>query len=143
MVGMLMSVLVMMAQGPRPKFSPEKFEEELRVYIIQQAGLTQQEADKFFPVYNEMRKKQHALFNRQKEAHKVKPATEEGCMKAIQERDNLEVEQKRIQQNYHNKFFDILPASKVYDILQAEDRFHRHKLKQLGGNRGKHPKKGN
>ena len=121
------------AQQPRQKFSPEKFDQELREYIIKEAELTTQEAEKFFAVYKEMREKQRALFGRQKNADRTKPASEEACMKAIKERDERELEQKRIQQEYHNKFLELLPASKVYDVLQAENRFHRHKLRQWGG----------
>ena len=120
------------AQEQKRQFSPEKFETDLQQYIIQQVGLTQEEVAKFFPVYKEMRQKQRMVFVRQRNLGKVKPADEAGCMKAIQERDNIEVEQKRLLQNYHNKFFDILPASKVYDVLKAEDSFHRTMLKQWG-----------
>lgn len=137
-IGMLLCLLPLSAQqqGER-RFSPEKFEADLYQYIKQEAGLSQQDCDKFFPVYKEMRKKQHALFERQRNVAKQKPADEAGCMRVIQERDNIEVEQKHIQQIYHNKFFAILPPSKVYDVIQAEDKFHRHMLRQWGGSRPK------
>lgn len=35
-----------------------------------------------------------------------------------------------IQKTYHEKFLQILPAKKVYDILNAEDRFHRQMFKR-------------
>lgn len=139
---MLLCLLPLSAQQQGEKrFSPQKFEADLYQYIIQEAGLTQQDCEKFLPVYKEMRKKQHALFERQRNVAKLKPAEESNCMKVIQERDNIEVEQKRIQQTYHNKFFDILPPSKVYDVLQAEDRFHRHMLRQWGGSKQKKEKR--
>lgn len=125
-------VAPLLAQEKSEHFSPKKFETELQQYIIEQAGLTPEESAKFFPVYNEMRQKQHALFKRQRSLVKLKPSDDAGCMKAIQERDNIEVEQKRLQQNYHNKFFDVLPASRVHDVLQAEDRFFRTMLKKWG-----------
>lgn len=114
------------------KFSPEKFDAELQEYITKEAQLTQQDVAKFFPVYKEMQKKQRVLYQRQRQAGKKKPLDEEGCKKAVQERDVIELEQKHILQQYHNKFLELLPASKVYDVLKAEDRFHRTKLKQWG-----------
>ena len=39
---------------------------------------------------------------------------------------------KRIQQTYHLRFLEQLPASRVYDILQAEDRFHRTMMRNWG-----------
>ncbi len=131
LIGMLLfSVAVMAQNDASKKFSPAKFEQELRQYIVQKAALTQEEAAKFFPLYKEMRKQQHMLFQRQRSLGNVKPSDDEGCMKVIQERDNIEIELRRLQQSYHNKFFDVMSASKVYDVIQAEDAFHRHKLRQ-------------
>lgn len=118
-------------QDPR-KFSPEKFDAELQQFIVKEAELTPQEAAKFFPVYKEMHKKQRALYDRMRQMGQFKPQDEKGCLKAIRERDDIEVELKRVQQTYHNKFLEILPASKVYDVIKAEDRFHRRMLKRFG-----------
>lgn len=129
----LLFVLTVNAQqqeNSRMRFSPEQFDAELQQFITAEACLTQQEAAKFFPVYKEMQNRQRVLYDRQRQLGKIKPADEQGCMKVVQERDNLEVELKRVQQTYHNKFFDLLPASKVYDVIRAEDKFHRRKLKQ-------------
>ena len=70
---------------------------------------------------------------------KIKPADEAECRKAIQKRDELELELKNIQQSYHNRFFTVLPASKVFDVIKAEDRFHRKTFRNWGN--GKHPNK--
>lgn len=111
------------------KFSPEKFDADLQAFITQEAHLTPAEAEKFFPVYKEMQSKQRGIFVRLREICKQKPQDEKGCKKAIIERDELELEMKRILQTYHTKFFDILPATKVYDIITAEDKFHRKMIK--------------
>lgn len=129
-----MVALVMMAgvsaQGQkRERFSPEKFQAELEQFITKEACLTPKEAAAFFPVYKEMLKKQRAIFDRQRQEGRVKPADEQGCEKAIRQRDENELELKRILQTYHNKMLSVIPASKLYDVLDAEDRFHRQKLK--------------
>ena len=116
--------------GQPPKFSPEKFDAELQQFITQEAHLTQQEAAKFYPVYKEMQNKQRALFGRAQKLSMVKPQDEKACAQAIQERDNIDVELKKVQQTYHNKFMNIVPPSKVYDVIKAEDRFHRRMLKK-------------
>ena len=114
------------------RFSPERFEAQLQDYITKEAKLTPQEAAKFFPVYKEMQEKQRVVFERQRDLAKTKPADEEGCMKVIKESDEIELELKRIQQTYHGKFLKQLPASKVYDILKAEQRFLRRTMKNWG-----------
>ena len=55
------------------------------------------------------------------------------CDYLIKQQDKLELELKKIQQTYHNKFLEILPAGKVFDVIRAEERFHRHSLKQWSG----------
>lgn len=125
-------LLTVSAQEHGKGFSPEKFDAELRQFIIQEAGLTADEVAKFFPLYNEMRDKQRELFMRQRKLGMGRPSDESACKKAIQERDDVEVEQKRVQQTYHNKFLCVLSASKVYKVIQAEDRFHRKMLRQWG-----------
>ncbi|MBQ8097385.1 MAG: hypothetical protein IJ243_09945 [Prevotella sp.] len=119
-------------QSAEQRFSPERFEAQLQEYITKEANLTQQEAAKFFPVYKEMQEKQRIQFDRQREQSKIKPTDEQGCMKAIKESDEIDLELKRIQQNYHCRFLELMPASKVYDILKAEQNFYRHMMKNWG-----------
>ena len=121
----------------KEKFSPEKFDAELQNYIVKEANLSQQEAAEFFPVYKEMQQKQRALFDRLRKLGKDKPQDEKACQEAIRQHDDLEIEMKKIQQAYHNRFMELLPASKVYNIMKAEDRFHRRMLRGWGHN-GKH-----
>ena len=99
------------------KFSPEKFQADMEQFITQEACLTPEEAAKFFPLLREMHKKQRAIQMQIKKECKIKP------------------ELKNIQQTYHNKFFCVLPASKVYDVIKAEDRFHRRAFKNWSQNK--------
>ena len=98
------------AQSPQQqqKFSPEKFQADLEQFITKQACLTPQEAAKFFPIYKEMQAKQRAVYERQRKLGWGKPADEKGCEKAIRQRDEYDLELKRIQQTYHNKFLSVL-----------------------------------
>ena len=111
------------------KFSPEKFQAEMEQFITQEACLSPEEAAKFFPLLREMRQKQRAIHGQIKKECRIKPADEAECKKVVQKRDVYELELKNIQQTYHNKFFSVLPASKVYDVIKAEDRFHRRAFK--------------
>lgn len=123
------------AQGNNPqggKFSPEKFEADLHDYIVREAHLTCQEEAKFFPVYREMQQKQRAIYDSQRQLSTQKPQDEEACKKAIRERDEKDILLRRIQLNYHQRFLELLPASKVWDILKAEERFHRRTMKNWG-----------
>ena len=141
---LLLSVMSVMAHDPQ-KFSPEKFQADMEQFITKEASLTAEEAAKFFPLYREMQQKQRAVWNQMKDMGRNKPAYETGCKQAVQKRDELELEQRRIIQTYHNKFFKVLPASKVYDVIIAENKFHRFAIRNFGqgqqGNRKHQPQK--
>ena len=123
------------AQMPtQQKFSPEKYQADMEQYIAKAAGLTPQEASAFFPLFREMQQKQRALYNQMMAESKIKPADEKACKKVIQKRDQVELELKSIQQTYHNKFFSVIPASKVFDVIRAEDQYHRGLLRNMGRN---------
>ena len=119
------------AQDQQQRFSPEKFDAELQEYLTNEAKITPQEAAKFFPLYMEMQNKQRALFERQRKLLMTHPEEESECLKAIRERDEVELEMKRNQKNYHKRFLEIMPASKLYQVLNAEDRFHRRYLRRM------------
>ena len=119
----LFTVSPLMAQENR-KFSPEKFQAEMA---------------KFFPLFREMQQKQRAIFAKVRKEGFVKPVDDASCRKLVERRDANELEQKKIQQLYHQKFFTVISPSKVFDVLIAEERFHRRAFRNWGqGNNNKH-----
>ena len=122
------------------KFSPEKFQADLEQYITTEAGLTNEEAAKFFPLYREMQQKQRVVYNKIHELFKL-PHDEASCKRAIQRRDQLEIELKQIAQTYHNKFLRVIPASKVIGTIVAADKFHRRAFRKFGQQRNRETKK--
>lgn len=117
----------------RHGFSPERFQEELEQFVVKSAALSAQESAAFLPVFREMRSKQKVIFDQGRKLGRKKPADERGCMAAIKQQDKMDLELKKLQQTYHNKFLSILPAGKVFDIIRAEEMFHRKMLKQWSG----------
>lgn len=113
------------------KFDPTKFKAELEQFITTEAGLTPAEASKFFPLFEEMFNKQHKMFKEMRLLRKYKPTNDAACRDAIAKIDSLEIEMKKLNQAYHKRFFKILPASKVFDIIKAEAKFHRNAFKRM------------
>lgn len=136
---MIMVVLGASAEEQQ-KFSPEKFQADLEQYITTEAGLTNEEAAKFFPLYREMQQKQRVVYNKIHELFKL-PHDEASCKRAVQRRDQLEIELKQIAQTYHNKFLRVLPASKVIGTIVAEDKFHRRAFRKFVQQRNRETKK--
>lgn len=138
---MIVSVLVMTmmgltchaenSQGQRPPFDPKRFEAELEQYITIHASLTPQEASKFFPVYRQMMKKQRALFDEMRRLRMINPKDNEACEEAIRKQDELDIQIKQLQQEYHGRFLMMLPANKVLSIIKAEEKFHRQIFRKM------------
>lgn len=115
----------------RPPFDPMKFEADLEQYITTHAGLTPVEAAKFFPVYKEMMKKMRSNFEEMRRFHHVNPKDERACAESIRKQDQLDIDMKVLQQEYHARFMLMLPASKVLAIIKAEEQFHRQAFKRM------------
>lgn len=138
----LLSIFIFMlcntnAQQKKDSSSPERFRAELEQYITRKACLSPKEASRFFPVYTEMLNKQRAVHEKIKNLKRIKPSTEAECKRNIQQRDKLDIEMKEIQKTYHEKFMRVLSAKKVYDVIKAEDRFHRQAFKRAADNQKK------
>jgi len=118
------------------KFSPEKYQADVEEFITKEADLNKNEAAAFFPLLREMQDKQRVIFKQLRAEGKSKPADENAYRKAIQKRDQMELELKNIQQTYHNKFLSVLPASKVYKAILAEERFNRRMFRNWGKGKG-------
>ncbi len=131
------------AQNNKPGggLSREKFNADMQHFIIKEASLTPKEAEKFMPIYNEMHDKQRACFDKMRKIWKRKPKNEADCRDVIKERDKLDLELKRIQQSYHNKMLSVIPANKLFDVIKAEERFHRGMLRKYSGNHPQQRKK--
>lgn len=131
---MALTMNTVMAHTNQMKFDPERYNAELQQFITKEAALSPQQAEKFFPLYNEMQQKQRSLFQQIHRLKRIKPTDEQGCKENIQKCDELDMQIKELQQQYHNKFLKVLPASKVYDVLKAEDKFHRQMLNRASRN---------
>ena len=115
----------------RPPFNPAKFEADLEQFIIVNACLSPSQAASFFPVYRQMMKKQRALFDEMRRLRMINPKDNEACEEAIRKQDELDIQIKQLQQEYHGRFLMMLPANKVLSIIKAEEKFHRQIFKKM------------
>lgn len=141
---MFLSSLCVMAQPQnreKGKFNPQEFRARMDNYVREKANLTQEEADKVFPIYHEMKEKQFAIMTQirqlkftgkgKKNNEKATP-TEADYQKAVKQINDLNVELAKLQQSYYDKISKELSAEKVLGIMRAEDKFHREMLGKAG-----------
>ena len=133
MIALLIGLLLteILAAQPKERFDPERFQADLEQFITVEAALTAQEAAIFFPVYREMKQKQHAIFGQMKRYRFTDVTDDKASHKAIKEQDKLDIQIKELQQKYHDKFIKLLPAGKVLKIIKAEDKFHRQAFRRM------------
>ena len=115
----------------RPPFNPAKFEADLEQFITVNACLSPSQAASFFPVYRQMMKEQRALFDEMRRLRMINPKDNEACEEAIRKQDELDIQIKQLQQEYHGRFLMMLPANKVLSIIKAEEKFHRQIFKKM------------
>lgn len=115
----------------RPPFNPAKFEADLEQFITVNACLSPSQAASFFPVYRQMMKKQRALFDEMRRLRMINPKDNEACEEAIRKQDELDIQIKQLQQEYHGRFLMMLPANKVLAIIKAEKKFHRQIFRKM------------
>ncbi len=135
-----MLLTLMVSAQDQKKFSPEKFQADLEEFITKEAHFDQQEAAKFFPLMRELQAKQRAIYGRMRQT--PKPGDDAKCAEAIREWDKANIELKQLDLQYHKKMMQVVPASKLFDAIMAESRFHRKMMKGWRDQNGPFPPKG-
>ena len=129
----LLLTFTLSVSAQKNRMSPDKFKKDLEAYIISNANLTSAEATKFSAIFNDMMSKQRTLHKQMNTLKKAKCSDEASCRKNITLRDKLEKDKVNLQQIYHQKLLKVIPATKVHDILRAEDSFLRKAFRHAAG----------
>ena len=118
--------------SPNQHLSPKEFRAKQQAFITEKAGLTQEEAAKFFPVYFELQDRKKQLND---EAWKLLRSGKDEKTTDTQYGEILEgvydarIASDRLDKTYFEKFKKILSCKKIYLVQRAEMRFHRELLK--------------
>ena len=109
------------------------------LFITEEAGLTPEDAQKFFPIFREMNEKQMKLGHKIKKL-KIDPLDdddddddkdEDEWAEAVIEIEEIKVKQAQIGETYIKRLCKIISGEKVFKALKAEDTFHRQILKNF------------
>lgn len=124
-------------------FAQEKLSEEKRkefdaqkvAFYTQELDLSPEEAAKFWPLYNEMRKKMREIESvvrkKSRDIKEAKGITEDAYKKAILEVFDCEQNMQNVKKEYYQKMLQILPPSKLWKLDEAERKFHRQLFERL------------
>lgn len=115
-------------------------------FISTKLELTPEEAEKFWPVYNEFEDKMKALHKehrKNKPEKKVPDMTDEEVEALVQGHFDFEQRELNLKKEYHEKFKKVLPVKKVAKLYHLEMEFRRQKKGKDGHDgRPPHPPEG-
>lgn len=138
-----MTPLLRAAGGPDQHLTPEEFRAKQKAFITERAGLTKEEAAKFFPVYFELQDRKKQLNDeawKLLRSGKSEKTTEDQYAEILEGVYDARIASDRLDKTYFQKFKKILPCKKIYLVQRAEVRFHRELLKGMNhGKGGNHP----
>lgn len=114
--------------------------EKLNAYKIafftRRMNLTSQEAEKFWPVYNEFQDKRNAIqterqaLNRNFNQNELR-MTEKELIEAGDKYVLLQVQEASLAQEYQKKFKELLAPAKIIRLYQAENQYRLQLLNEL------------
>ena len=107
----------------------EEMKTQRIAYIIQQAGLTPEETEKFLPLYNEYKQKSFELGRqRLKALRTTTPASDAEFEKAVNDYIHSRQKDADLAKEYNAKFRSILSPEKLFKLYVAEWEFQQKAL---------------
>lgn len=131
------SLTVNAQDDPPPEGTKKEKIDQLKIaFITKELDLTTQEAEKFWPVYNEME-------NKVKEQRKLQRATADELRDQVETLSDADIKKKsevlfdaeiktaELHKEYHTKIASIIGYKKAAKLLSLEKRFKRELLNKL------------
>lgn len=119
-------------QAQSSQLNKDEFRQCQQAFLTERAGLNQEEAKEFFPLYFELQDKKQecnkAAWQKQRKG-KDANTTEDEYAQIIEDVIQARIDVDRLELEYIRKYKKILSAKKIYLIQKAEMRFHRELLK--------------
>jgi Spy/CpxP family protein refolding chaperone len=101
--------------------------------ITQRLGLTPEQAEKFWPIYNEFASKRQELVKQYREAERSAPASKDPKQQEALVNLGLKLKQDEValEKEYSGKMLDVISAQQILNLRQAERDFRKIILNQL------------
>jgi len=128
----ILSASLIMAQNP----NMERLNAYKIAFFTKRLNLTSQEAERFWPVYNEFQEKKFRIQQERIKLNRdfnlnISAMSEKEMTEAIDHYIALETREADLSQDFHKKFKEILPPLKVIRLYQAENQYKIQLLNEL------------
>lgn len=133
----LLSILTISSFAQRQRASFEQFQQMKLDFIVKEMGLSEGDAQKFAPIYKELIQERSALYRKYHANGKIKKAIREGeqvadtTMQRISRDDaQLQIEDAQLEQEYQQKFEQVLTPQQVCSWRDAEKKFRSNMMRR-------------
>ena len=120
------------AQNQNRRMNIEEFEKRKVEYVTKEAGLTKSEADKYFPLNNELTKKKFELRkNHRDKVQKIKDSSnisEAEYSQLLADDVEVKLQEAALDKEFAKKFDKVLTPEKLYKAQQAERNFMQKEI---------------
>lgn len=122
----------------------ERLMAQKTAFLTDKMELTQKEAEKFWPVYNDYssRKEKFSMEAKTLLRYYVRNAAnlnEAEVREILEKYAGFQQQENDLFTEYHKKFQEVIPASKVLKLYAAEGQFRQYLLNQIRENRQQRP----
>lgn len=120
--------LVLTAQvSPNRKMNMADYEKRKREYVTKEAGLTQDEAGKYFPLSNELTQKKFILHrdhrDKMQKIKETRNISDEEYKRMLEDDVDTKLKEAALDKEYAAKFEKVLSPEKLFKAQRAERDF--------------------
>ena len=107
-------------------------------FITEGLNLSPQEAEKFWPIYNDYEQKRRSLYKREHEdIADLQCISEEKAAKMLQDYVEIEKEDYLLKKKFYADLGNIFSAHRIIKLKKVEDDFNRKMIKEYRERRAK------
>jgi len=121
-----------------PRLSPAEFRAKLQEFIIRDAGLTDDEAAKFFPIYFQLQDQKRAINDKSWQlVHQgdVDNLSESQYKQILDGISNNRITIEKLEKEYNYRFHKVVSYKKILRIHRSEIRFNRFLIREMRNKR--------
>jgi len=122
------------------KMNVDDYEKRKMEFVMKEAGLTQAEAEKYFPLSNELTQKKFELHKRHRdEVQRIKDnsnISDEEYKRMLEDDVEVKLKEAALDKEYASKFEKVLTPEKLYRAQQAERNFIQKEVTNFRSEQG-------
>jgi len=136
------SMFAQNTEASRVKQGKQRIKAQRVAFITERIDLTPEEAEKFWPMYNQFENEKLVVQKKYKRQEKLVNMTDEELKKHMSNTFARDQELLDLKKSYYQKFEKIIPIKKLAMFQVAEREFKRNIVNKFKGNRNQRKNRG-